>query len=321
MERFIVGTGRCGSTLLTRMLAQHPAVLPLNEFFTGLDWGKRFAPDPLSGADLAALIATPNDVVTQVTARGYDAEEVTYPFEATSRYRRDQGVPWVLVATLPRLSHTPDALFDETMAYARGLPPAPLAIQYRRLFDWLTARFDRRLWIERSGSSIDYVGDLARLYPNARFVHIHRDGHEAALSMRAHPFYRLAVNMLYALVPEAHGGEDPITALLESLPPVEIFGRYWSEQLTRGLAALRRLDPARHLAVRFEDLLTAPGDVLTTIGAFFELPGEPQWTDHAAALVRGAPAPRFEQLENEEQERLAQACREGQRLLGRATQP
>ena len=33
MDRFIVGTGRCGSTLLSRMLAENPTTLSVFEFF------------------------------------------------------------------------------------------------------------------------------------------------------------------------------------------------------------------------------------------------------------------------------------------------
>ena len=53
MERFVVGTGRCGSTLLSLMLAQHRDVVSLHEFFTGLDWGRRFAAGSFPGEDLA----------------------------------------------------------------------------------------------------------------------------------------------------------------------------------------------------------------------------------------------------------------------------
>ena len=49
MDRFIVGSGRCGSTLLSRMLSHHPQLLSLFEFFTGLEIDKRFLPGSAGG--------------------------------------------------------------------------------------------------------------------------------------------------------------------------------------------------------------------------------------------------------------------------------
>ena len=89
MDRFIVGTGRCGSTLLSRMLGEHPEVLSLFEFFTGLDWSARFGDEPLSGPKFRALVSAEQPFVTAVLRRGYDVSEITYPFDGIGRYRRD----------------------------------------------------------------------------------------------------------------------------------------------------------------------------------------------------------------------------------------
>jgi hypothetical protein len=333
LDRFIVGTGRCGSTLLSQMMAEHAATLSIFEFFTGLDVSKRFAPEPIDGPAFASTISRDNPIVTMVVRRGHNVPEITYPFDRPgARYKRDDGLPWVLVSALPAMTDDPDVLFDETAAFARGLPTQRVAEHYRALFDWWTARAGRRHWIERSGSSIDYMGALREHFPDARFVHIHRDGHEAALSMREHAPYRLAVSLLFQLPPEGMsldglgkldpmGAPDPndlVSRILASEPPVEYFGRYWTQEIEHGEAARKSIAPERYLEVRFEDLIADPKPVLQAIADFFELGAGDGWLERAAALVRGTPATRFETLPPDEQERLAEACLPGMRLLGRA---
>jgi hypothetical protein len=307
LDRFIVGTGRCGSTLLSRMLAGHPEVCSIFEFFTGLDWGRRFASTPMSGSELAALLSTPNAVVTAVLRRGYEVEEITYPF-GRGRYRRDEPLPWILVSMLPRLSPDPDRLFDEVMAFARVLQA------------------------ERSGSSVDYLASLDACFPEARFLHLHRDGPETALSMREHHAYRLPIALLYdapldtgerpsELGPLDLGAPptpgDPITRILASRPSAAAYGRYWSDQVGRGTDAAARIPSERLLALPFEELLAAPRETLRRIATFFVLPEDGAWIERAAALVRGAPPARLPALAPAERESLLEACRPGQRRLGR----
>jgi hypothetical protein len=176
MDRFIVGTGRCGSTLLSQMLAENPGVLSVFEFFNGLDVMRRFGMEAVSGAEFAALISAEQPFVTAVLRRGYPVPEITYPFGPTSRFQRDAPLPWILVSALPRLVRDPDRLFDAIVAFATSLPTQHLARHYRALFDWLVGANDREFWIERSGSSIDYLASLHIFFPDARFLHIHRDG-------------------------------------------------------------------------------------------------------------------------------------------------
>ncbi len=333
MDRFIVGTGRCGSTLLSLMLAENHSILSIFEFFNGLDMGRRFSSEPIDGKDFASLISQEHPFVTMVLKRGYEVPEITYPFGPKARYKRDDGLPWTLVSTLPRLTDDPDSLFDETVAFASTLPRQHLALQYRQLFDWLSERLGRKLWLERSGSSIDYLGSLHELFPDARFVHLHRDGPETALSMREHHAYRLAISLMFQLPTDGasshadlgqidQGGStdehDPITQMLESHPPADLFGRYWSQELVNGFRSLPRLDANQFLEVRFEDLVSNPKDVLRTISGFFELDADQgDWIDRAAGLVRGIPPTRFDKLAGEEREQLSEACRVGMQLLGR----
>lgn len=312
------------------MLAECPSVLSVFEFFNGLDVAKRFDPQPVEGAVFAALISAEQPVVTAVLRRGYEVAEITYPFGPKARFRRDGALPWILVSALPRLSTDPDALYDETVSFASGLPKQPLRLHYLALFEWLGRRAGRAHWIERSGSSIDYLEGLIDLFPEARFLHIHRDGPEAALSMREHHAYRLPIALLYA-PPELAAARvsvddlradprpgDPVTQILSSRPPVEYYGRYWSDQVLRGFRAIRTLDADCYREVRFEDLLSGPGAVLREVAQFFGLDAaEDGWIPRAAALVRSTPAGRLGDLSDRERAILAAECRPGRRLLGR----
>ncbi len=333
MDRFVVGTGRCGSTLLSRMLARSPQVCSIFEFFNGLDMTRRFSPEPVSGAEFASLISQEHPFVTMVISRGYQVPEIVYPYDdPRTRYGRGDRLPYLLVTALPRMSDDPDRLFDETLVFAAKLPVQPLARHYRALFDWWTRLLGREVWLERSGSSIDYVASLRELFADARFVHIHRDGREAALSMREHHAFRLAICLVNQALDsrvrsleelrldpgEAPDASDPISRMLASRPDAAHFGRFWSEQIECGMLACERLPAERHLEVRFEDLVREPRSVLRRVGAFFALDLERGgWIEAAAALIRGVPPGRFAALPAAERERLEEACRPGMARVGR----
>jgi putative sulfotransferase len=335
LDRFIVGTGRCGSTLLSRMIAECPSVLSVFEFFNGLDAARRFADAVMPASEFFEMIAAEQPFLTAVMRRGYPVAEVIYPFGSEARYGRSDPLPWILVGILPRLSDDPDALFDEVKAFTSAQPDQPPLAHYRALFDWLTARLGHRCWIERSGSSIDYLASLNALFPEARFLHIHRDGPEAALSMREHHAYRLPISFIYD-VPTDSGlrvsqlgaldldaapkAGDAIGQILESRPPAESFGRYWSDQLERGFAAVPAIGSERYREIRFEDLVSDPIQSLRQIAEFFDLdPDEDNWSARGAALVRGPPPTRAEHLPRAERAALEAACAPGRKLLGRRT--
>ena len=332
--RFVVGTGRCGSTLLSRMLAENRKTLNIFELFSGLDTSFRFSDRPVPGSELAHHLRLDHPMLTMVMKRGGAVPEVVYPFGTRgARHVLGDPVPWALAIAIPRISETPDALFDELIARAETSPTRPLGQHYRAIFDWLTERCGRTSWIERSGTSIDTLGDLVRLFPEARFVHIHRDGPEAALSMREYAVLRVAVAVMNGLAGEIEYTHEAlarleredgaaIDRLLAARPPIELYGKYWSDQILRGEAARRRLAPEAFLDVRFETLVTRPAETLTKIADFFELPGDDgtgrgAWIARAAALSHGLPGRRAPELPVAERRRLEAVCREAMAVVGR----
>jgi putative sulfotransferase len=318
--RFIVGTGRCGSTLLSRMLDQHSDVVCLHEFFTGLDWGARFQPGDVPTDELIRFLTDEQMVTTEVLARGYTTEEICYPFDSPGA-RRQQGdkLPWLLVSMLSRLSQEPDELFDRFVKQLECTPPQPLSRTYPQLFDWLAREAGGKIWIERSGSSVDYLSELASMFPGARFLHIHRDGHEAALSIRAHPFYRLGVSLLMNLFPEGLDEAAMIDYALATPPPLEAVGKYWSDQVTNGLDAAQNMASGQYRELSFESLLTDPVTCLYEIQEFFELADDPEFAKRGASLSRGLPPSRFDKLTPAEQQTLQGACETAMKKLNQQT--
>jgi putative sulfotransferase len=333
---FIVGTGRCGSTLLSSMLRLHPAILSLSEFLTFLR-PYTFSADQLDGADFWAMLSTPRTAHTVLLRHGLGIEEFLYPRLTGTRYRSTEGIPPILLTTLPHLSSDPDGLYDEVGAFVCALPTAPLAEQYLRLFGWLCARFERTLWIERSGVSLDLVPQLIHHFPDARFVHLYRDGRECAVSMSRHHYFRLVVigrRIAQALgadpydspqSPPADGAPPALRALLPEtfdaaaynaveIPPSR-FGAIWSSLIAKGLVALSQVPPHRVLSLNYGALVASPQSEMRRLMDFVGPDLAPAgWLDTAAALVRPRPAA-WKDLPAAEARLLGMVCRPGEQLL------
>ncbi len=330
MDRFVVGTGRCGSTLLSQMLDRSPEMQSVFEFLNGLPGDRRLSPKPISGDEAWDIISTPHPFITMATSRHYDVEEIVYPFDdPTSRYGRNDDLPWILVSALPRMTDRPDELFDETREFVTALPDQPAPAHYRQLFDWFAERNGKTCWNERCGSSIEFLPQLATAFPDAKFLHIMRRGEEAALSMREMHMFRLAICLVDNLYPDVDvmtaienklppsSGNDPLAQVFEGRPPAHHFGRFWGDQVSSGYRGVALLRPEQYKEIWFESLCADPVATMRGVAEFFELdPDRDGWIDSAASMIRGLPPSRLERLPADEREGLIAACRFGNRLQG-----
>lgn len=332
---FIVGTGRCGSTMLSDVLRLHPDLLSVSEFFTLVtDLGGRIAetfPDgEIAGHAVHAIVAGAHPKQTLMHRHGIAMSEVLYR-------PTDPAVPAILQTTLPHLTPEPDALFAEVAAFVRGLSPAPIGVQYTRLFDWLTARFGKQRWVERSGGSLRIVRRLLDAFPGARFVHIVRDGRTTAMSMSRHHGFRMA---LIALQLTEILGCDPFESddrrdladvpdeLAPFLPeafeaeafrtyetPLPLCGHYWSGEIMEGVQVLSSIAADRVLTLRYEDFLATPKLAIARLIEFVDGRVDATWVDDVAAMVRPATT-MLDELDRRERAALEDACAPGFAALG-----
>lgn len=335
---FIVGTGRCGSTMLSNMLREHRSVLSLSEFLVSVtDLGSRTAvafPDTeVSGEYVWSVLGTCHPKAALMLRHRIEMDEFIYAPTAISRFSRTTGVPAILLTTLPHLTPQSEALFDELREFVLTLEPRRAIMQYLRVFEWLERRFGRSVWVERSGGSLRAVPRLAESIPEARFVHIVRDGRDCAISMSRHTGFRL---MMAATQMTAMLGYDPYDcdsrAGAEELPghlyrllpenfnvkafqtmdaPPALFGMHWSGEIRRGLAALAELPQERVLTLHYEDIQAGPEPCLRQLIEFID-PSlvDDAWIQNSAAMVRPARSS-WQQLPPEEQAALVSACQPG----------
>lgn len=335
---FIVGTGRCGSTLLSNALRLHPRLASLSELFTtATDLGGRIAelfdPGPVTADALAHLFLVPPPKQTLLHREGLQMDEILY------RPTRAPGVPAILQTTLPHLTGdqaAADAVLPEVARFLRARPPAPMAAHLAALFAWLAHRFDRPRWVERSGGSLRIVHRLAAAFPDARFVHLVRDGRDVARSMSRHAGFKLM--FLAAALTEVLGVdpfESPDRRYAGDLPdelagflpeafdaaafrayraPLALCGHYWSGEILAGTRSLAALPPDRVLTLRYEAILARPTDELARLAAFLDPePLDPTWLARAAALVR-PPDPRTV-IDPAIERELDQACAPGRAMI------
>jgi hypothetical protein len=247
-------------------------------------------------------------------------------------------VPPILVTALPHLTRDYEALYDEMGPFIRSGGRAPLGRHYRHLFDWLCRRFDRQRVVERSGSSLLFVSALARHFEGAKFVHLHRDGRDAAISMQRHAFFRLIVrsaglferagldpyrppflfgtSRLYPLMEAVTVRFLPIGRWLAEPPPLDALGHYWSRTIVSGVKFLDALGSERVLNLRYEEILARPRDELARLMSFMG----PEYADSEwlakASLAPRKPASNWRTLAIDQQQRLTEASRPGLALLG-----
>lgn len=322
--------------MVSDVLNRHPRILSLSEFFSFVGL-KAFLRRRVDGAYMWRLYSQQQNRSRLMLRGRY--EELLYPVDASDARFSQDDVPPILCATLPHLTEGYEALYDELGPVVRGQPKQSPANHFRRHFQWLGERFDRRVWAERSGGSLLFASRLLRQFPEARVIHVYRDGRETALSMSNHylfrmivatlrAFQRVGIDMMEAMARGRHWDRvspwlEPFVSAFfrpERLPYDKLtltdFAIFWSGMVERGQRIFSQLPPERFLPLRFEEAQANPEEQFRRLIRFIspELEDE-AWLREASAIPRPTRS-RFAKLEPADQDAVARACRPGLELLG-----
>ena len=222
---FIVGADRSGTTLLRVMLVQHPDIaIPPESHFVPRLWRRR------RRYAKRGLLTKP--------ARFLEA------LEAEPRFRK-----WKLPigAVREELSTGRSGTFVDALA-------APFRAYARTQ--------DKQRWGDKTPSYAEHVALLDRLWPDAQFIHVIRDGRDVALSVADLP-------------KQLH--KHPASAAPS-----------WARRVRHARAAAR-MGEKRYREVFYEDLVANPRDVLEQICNFLGVTFDPRMLDHANGALEHVP--------------------------------
>jgi hypothetical protein len=222
---FIVGCGRSGTTLLRAMLDAHPDLAVPDE------------------AGFVVRYARPHYAMRYGWPRHFDAGRCADLILADNSFQR-----WDL----------PESDVRAALAAAR---PSGYAELVRCLYGVAATVRAKPRFADKTPMHVLHLPRLARLFPEARFVHLIRDGRDVALSYRSVAW-----------------GPDT----------VEEGALRWRRSVRHGRRAGRRLGADRYCEVHYEALVADPEPVLRRLCRYLDL----SWDDavlhhheHAEAVV------------------------------------
>ncbi len=146
---------------------------------------------------------------------------------------------------------------------AMGFDEEHLLFKLRELvlyfYSSYAASWNKPRWADKTPAYVDHADFLLRLFPDARFVHLHRHGLD-----QAHSFTRGGTHARRMLESYGRPGEDLRLGCL----------RYWREKV-EGLLAFEAAHPERCFRLGYEDLCHDPEGRLRPLFDFLEEPWEP----------------------------------------------
>ncbi len=133
------------------------------------------------------------------------------------------------------------------------------------IFETYAANQGKPRWGDKTPMYMRHLRVLERLFPDAQFVHLIRDGRDAALS-----FLRMPAGTY--------------TRTWAHPDTVAEFACLWRLEVANARALGERVGSSRYLEVRYEELIDRPEAVIRGICEFASLPYEQAMLEYAAAV-------------------------------------
>jgi hypothetical protein len=254
---FIVGTGRCGTNLCQQILNLHPDIKVATETHFIPTLVRQFGNNPISLQEFV------NEIEEHYTS--YGRKWIDVHLEATS--------------------HNPSCFHSEFADFC--LPNSRRTVrEFVEAFLEFCYGEGTYLLGDKTPQYGIQMKELAALWPQAKFIHMIRDGRYAATSIQKHMGLVRLVNA---------GFPDKITeysykgAQIDfSTDPVNLLDcvRWWGRMVDLIRQESANISPSAYLEVHYERLLLHPIQELSRIARFLDVPVTLRWLVKALQIPR-----------------------------------
>lgn len=256
---FLVGAPRSGTTLLYKALCLHPDVAYIS------NWARR-APR------LPALA-----LLNRLSPRLPEARRrVWFGPGADNAYAYSRRRPlWERLFPAP-VEGEPLYRHCGVREDDQGPPDPEVTARLRRSFAAVQRFAGGSLLVSKRIANNRRIPMLAAAFPEARFVHLIRDGRAVAFSLSRVDWWQDDVVWWY--------GDTPRRWADEGGNPWELCARHWLRELAAIDGGLQAVPARQRLEIRYEDLVEAPVAAVQQVAAFAGLAEDAGWTAELGRL-------------------------------------
>jgi hypothetical protein len=255
---FIIGTGRCGTELLWKLLDAHPALSVLNESMFLYPALRRFGTRLLPSHRLTQFIRSIRHIDGTPT--------ITASMRHAGISEADEEALLDKIACWPKRLSAFDAfdMIATAVAQIRGRPR----------------------WGEKTPDAGYFVKELATRWPHATFIHIIRNGLDTASSMMNHAGFRAnVVSGLDTWVDIANVSRKEALISEDRALDRSEFLDLWGRRLLYIENQLSCIPSRQVLRISYEQLVNAPAQELRRICAWLGIDSPAAWLASGAERI------------------------------------
>ena len=166
------------------------------------------------------------------------------------------------VARIPRVRDWGVSVADVAGRVRSGMP---IGAAIAAIFDAYAEAAGKLRWGDKTPMYMRHLELLDGLFPDAQYVHLIRDGRDAALSFLQMPEGTFTRTWAHPTTPEQ-------------------FACLWRKEVGDARSLGRRVGASRYHEVRYEDLVADPEAIVGAICEFAAIPFEPAMLDYTGAV-------------------------------------